>query len=366
MSAAPKIVNLEAIPLNVPLLADFAISSSTLQSVSNIAVRIELGGGTVGWGETPILAPLTAETQSSGIQAIGAAASLIRGQFAGAWRLISELLLERFPNYPSVRAGIEMALFDALARYRGMPLYEFFGGSCVDLKTDITIPICSSEKAFGLAREYRLRGFEIVKVKVGQDPDEDFDHLCAIREGFPECRLLLDANCGFDADEMIDLVDRLTQSGMKPVLIEQPVARDDLAGLRKVGEKTGIPVAADESCVCARDAMRIVGARAAQVINIKLVKSGVVEALDIASVARSAGLDLMIGGMVETRIGMGFAAHFAAGIGQFKWIDLDTPLLLAEDPVDGGYRVDGARYILDTEQPGHGGRLRSNRQSRVD
>ena len=80
--------------------------------------------------------------------------------------------------------------------------------------------------------------------------------------------------------------------------------------------------------------------------------------MDIVSIARSAGLDLMIGGMVESRIGMGFAAHFAAGIGEFSWIDLDTPLLLAEDPVEGGYRVDGARYLLDIEQPGHGGRFK--------
>lgn len=358
MPSAPKIVSLEAIPLNVPLLSDFAISSTTLETVNNVAVRMELAGGVVGWGETSILPPLTVETQPLALQAIGEAGAILKGCSAGAWRSIADLLLERFPNYSSVRAGIEMALLDALSRYRQMPLYEFFGGAGSILMTDITIPICSSEKALDLAREYRQRGFEIVKAKVGQDPDSDFEHLCAIRAGFPECRLLLDANGGFNADDMIGLVNRLAASGMKPVLIEQPVARDDLAGLRKVGEATGIPVAADESCTSPQDAFRIVEAAAARVINIKLVKSGVFQALDIVSIARSVGLDLMIGGMVETRIGMGFAAHFAAGIGGFKWIDLDTPLLLAEDPVEGGYRVDGARYFLDIEQAGHGGNLK--------
>ena len=71
----------------------------------------------------------------------------------------------------------------------------------------------------------------------------------------------------------------------------------------------------------------------AQVLNIKLVKSGVADALEIVEVARASGLGLMIGGMVETRIAMGFSAHLAAGLGGFDWIDLDTPLLLAEDPV---------------------------------
>jgi L-alanine-DL-glutamate epimerase-like enolase superfamily enzyme len=358
MSTAPIIVSLQAIPLDVPLLADFAISSSTLKSVNNVAVRMELTGGIVGWGETSILPPLTAETQGDALIAIGKAETMIAGLPASAWRPIAALLLERFPHHPSVRAGIEMALIDALARHRGMPLYEWFGGAGTNLTTDITIPICPSDQAFELAREYRRRGFEILKIKVGQDSDNDFEHLCAIREGFPECRLLLDANCGFNAGEMIGLVDRLAVAGMKPVLLEQPVARDDLAGLRKVGETTGIPVAADESCTSPQDAIRIVEARAARVLNIKLVKSGVVQALDIAAIARSAGLDLMIGGMVETRIGIGFAAHFAAGLGGFTWIDLDTPLLLAEDPVVGGYRIDGARCMLDTDQPGHGGSLK--------
>lgn len=358
MPQAPKIVSLKALPLNIPLLADFGIASATLETVTNVAVRLELEGGIVGWGETSILAPLTVESQPLAIQAICAAEAVLAGRSAGAWRRIAQLLSDRFPTYPSVRAGIEMALFDALARARKMPLYEFFGGAESELVTDITIPICASEKAFELAREYRLRGFEIIKVKVGRDANTDFEHVGAIREGFPECQLLLDANCGFNTGEMIALVDRLAASGMKPVLLEQPVARDDLAGLRKVGETTGIPVAADESCTSPLDAIRIVEAKAAGVINIKLVKSGVVQALDIVSVARSAGLGLMIGGMVETRIGMGFAAHFAAGIGGFTWIDLDTPLLLADDPVEGGYRVDGARYFLDREQAGHGGSLR--------
>ncbi|MGR9107537.1 MAG: dipeptide epimerase, partial [Gammaproteobacteria bacterium] len=307
MPSAPKIVSLQAIPFNVPLLADFAISTSTLTVVNNVAVRIELAGGIVGWGETSILPPLTAENQAVALEAIGAAEGLVVGRSAGTWRTIAELLLEHFGNWPSVRAGIEMALLDALARYREMPLCEFFGGAGAELSTDITIPICSSEKAFNLAREYRRRGFEILKVKVGRDSDSDFEHVCAIREGFPECRVLLDANGGFTALEMIDLVERLKAAGITPVLIEQPVAHDDLEGLRKVGEATGIPVAADESCASPQDAIRIVAAGAARVVNIKLVKSGVVKALDIVSIARAAGLDLMIGGMVETRIGMGFA-----------------------------------------------------------
>ena len=71
----------------------------------------------------------------------------------------------------------------------------------------------------------------------------------------------------------------------------------------------------------------------------------------------------MIGGMVETRLAMGFAAHFAAGLGGFRYVDLDTPLLLADDPVAGGYRADGPRYDLATGESGHGGSLASTASS---
>ncbi|MDA0365187.1 MAG: dipeptide epimerase, partial [Chloroflexi bacterium] len=92
-------------------------------------------------------------------------------------------------------------------------------------------------------------------------------------------------------------------------------------------------------------------------INIKLAKSGVVGALEIAAIARACGLGLMIGGMVETRIGMDFAAHVAAGLGGFDFIDLDTALLLAADPVIGGAASDGPTFTLDAAIAGHGGAL---------
>jgi len=141
-------------------------------------------------------------------------------------------------------------------------------------------------------------------------------------------------------------------------LLEQPVAREDWEGLGKLARGAGMPVAADESCRSPADAIRIGAHKLAQVINIKLAKCGVVQALEIAAIARASGLGLMIGGMVETRLAMGFSAHFAAGLGGFDWIDLDTPLLLAADPIAGGYRAQGARYRLDTGCAGHGGYLR--------
>ncbi|XP_039163246.1 L-Ala-D/L-amino acid epimerase-like [Eucalyptus grandis] len=148
--------------------------------------------------------------------------------------------------------------------------------------------------------------------------------------------------------------------GVTPILFEQPVHRDDWEGLGHGSQiamgKYGISVAADESCQSLDDIKTIVKGNLANVINIKLTKLGVFGALDIIEFAREYGLDLMIGGMVETRLAMGFAGHLATGFGCFKFIDLDTPLLLAEDPVFGGYKVSGANYRFSNARS-HGGFL---------
>uniref|UniRef100_A0A8R7TN31 Enolase C-terminal domain-containing protein n=2 Tax=Triticum urartu TaxID=4572 RepID=A0A8R7TN31_TRIUA len=148
--------------------------------------------------------------------------------------------------------------------------------------------------------------------------------------------------------------------GVTPVLFEQPVHRDDWEGLHDVSiaamEKYRVAVAADESCRGLLDAQKIIHGNLAHVINIKPEKLGVLGALEVIDAARKAGIALMIGGMVETRIAMGFAGHLAAGLGCFSFIDLDTPLLLSEDPVYGGYEASGPVYKFKNAR-GHGGFL---------
>ncbi|KAI9101598.1 hypothetical protein K1719_023842 [Acacia pycnantha] len=121
-------------------------------------------------------------------------------------------------------------------------------------------------------------------------------------------------------------------------------------------DKYGASVVADESCRSLDDVSRIAEGNLADVVNIKLTKLGVVGALNIIDVAKAAGLNLMIGCRIETRLAIGFAGHLATGLGCFKFIDLDSPHLLSEDPVLEGYEVSGATYKF-TNVRGHGGFL---------
>ncbi len=360
MSKQFGIKSIDTYPLDVPLMAPFNTAVSNHSSVNNVAIQVKLADGAIGWGETPTLPPLTVEDQTIAMSVLDSEANSLLGRNADEWRSIATELLERLPEYPAIRCGLEMALIDALANCVQVPLFQFFGGCTDSVVTDITIPICSADEAERLAGQYQREGFEIIKTKIGQDIDSDIERILAIRRGFKECRLLLDANTGFTVEETLDMLVQLRGSGIEPVLLEQPVPREDWEGLGRLVKEAGVPIAVDESCQSPEDAMRLVKDNLAQVINIKLAKCGVAQALEIAEIAKANGIGLMIGGMVETRIAMGFSAHFAAGLGGFDWIDLDTPLLMAEDPVSGGYIAKGSRYQLDVGSYGHGGVLKND------
>ncbi|CAL5445225.1 unnamed protein product [Camellia sinensis] len=352
----------EGRPLNVPLIAPFTIASSRVEKVENVAIRIELSNGCVGWGEAPILPSVTAEDQPTALAKAAEACGFLRRSPAMTLGSVLGEIGGVLPGheFASVRAGIEMALIDAVANSIGIPLWRLFGGVSNTVTTDITIPIVSPAEAAELASKYQKQGFKTLKLKVGKNLNGDIEVLKAIRMVYPDCLFILDANEGYTSNEAIQVLERLHEMEVNPVLFEQPVHRDDWEGLghvyRIAKEKYGLAVAADESCRSLVDAKKIVKENLADVINIKLAKVGVLGALEIIEVARSSGLNLMIGGMVETRLAMGFAGHLAAGLGGFKFVDLDTPLLLSEDPVLESYEVSGSIYKF-TNARGHGGFL---------
>jgi len=353
----PTIADVRAHRLDVPLLDPFVIATGRLDRVTNVAVEVVLSTGARGWGEVPILRPVTCEDQPQAMATVIAAAQRLRGRHLEHWRhLLTDASLG-LAETPAVRCGVEMALLDAYGRHHARPLYTVFGDHGATVTTDITIPICPASDAERLARAYRAQGFLTIKTKIGRAVAADLDRLRAIRRGHPECVFVLDANEGYSADVALDVLAVLAREGMTPGLLEQPVPRADWAGLGRVAREGGVPGAADESCRSVDDAARIIDEGLAQVINIKLAKVGVLGGLTIAAMAKKAGVGLMVGAMVETRLACGFGAHFAAGVGGFDWVDLDTAFLLAEDPVIGGYRAEGATLHLGHVTAGHGAML---------
>ena len=179
-------------------------------------------------------------------------------------------------------------------------------------------------------------------MKVGKDVEGDVRRLDAVHRALPGISFIGDGNQGFSRQDCLVFAQGVKRFGGTLVLLEQPVVRDDLDSMAAIRRETGIPVAADESVRSLTDAQEVVARGAADYINIKIMKTGVAEAVEITSFTKTSGLKLMIGGMVETRIAMGCSFSLVLGLGGFDVLDLDTPLLLTSDPVTGGYRYDGA------------------------
>lgn len=348
------ITRLEVEPLDIPLIEPFAIATGRVTSARNVLVRVTLADGTVGLGEAAPFPPSGGETQETALAAAEGMRPLVESADAGAWRVLSARLTASFEHQESARAAVEIAVLDALTRAYGIPLYQFFGGAESAVETDVSIPLEAPDHMAALAEQYAARGARVLKLKVGTDVEDDADRVLAVAERAPDCDLILDGNQGYSAREALDLLETLESEDMEPLLFEQPVHRHDFEGLRFVTERARVPVAADESVHTAADALRIARMGAANVINIKLMKSGIVEALDIAAVCRAAHIRLMVGAMMESRLGVAASAHFIAGLGGFEYVDLDTPMLLADDPFTGGFEQEGMTYSLERVKAGLG------------
>ena len=357
MNLPTRIRRLDFVPLDLPLHAPFGISGGAQAVANNVLVTVELADGTRGQGEAAPLPPYNGETQAGALAALQAARGWLPGRDVSDWRLLAAELRERGgAACGSAQCALETAVLDALTRHAGVPLWKFFGGAGTELETDMTVTTGSVADAAAAAQAIRSRGIRMIKVKIGGagGAAHDLARLVAVREAAPGAPLILDGNAGLTRAVAAELVRGLKAHGIAPALLEQWLAKDDLAGLRLLGAESGWLVAADESVTTAADAQRVAQARAAQVINIKLMKAGVAVALDIVNVARAGGLGLMIGGNVESILAMTVSACFAAGLGGFRFADLDTPLLLATNPFAGGYALEGGRISVAHLTAGHG------------
>jgi L-alanine-DL-glutamate epimerase-like enolase superfamily enzyme len=350
------IKTVRAMRLDIPMRKAFGIAGGAQELAGNVLVELTLASGVRGWGEAAPLPAFNGETQQGALDAIERAAPELVGADVRSFRQLGERIFELAPTSASAACALETAVFDALARANGTSLRVFFGGAEDELVTDVTITTGTVDDAGREAREFAA--FSTLKIKVGgrdgHDVDLDVARVLAVHAGRPEARLLLDANGGLSVRDAVHLATELRVRGVVPALFEQPVAPGDWEALAEVRAKTRLPIAIDESVTRAEDVVAAHRAGAADAANLKLMKSGIGRALDIASATRACGLLPMIGGMVEARLAMGTSACLAAGIGGFAFIDLDTPLFLAEDPFEGGYTYRGERLDLRPITAGHG------------
>lgn len=333
----------------------FRIATGVSDQCQGILVKLTTDTGAFGWGESSPDSYLTGETLD-GVEALlqQDLFPAIRGLSPWALEEIHRRMSRECVANPSARAAIDLACHDLIGRQTGVSLVDFLGGSSRRMLTNYSIGLCSPEEAAQEARRIIEAGYKAVKLKVGNDPDEDYARVKAVRSALgPDVPLRIDANEGWTYSQALKCLTRIEPFTVQ--LVEQPLARWDFEGMARLRQRIVPPIAADEGVHSPRDAARAIAAGAVDIINIKLMKSGgLYPARSIVAQARAHGVALMVGGMVgESRLAVSAATALAAAYG-FEYADLDADLLLAEDAVaEGGVTLEGSERVLP-DLPGLG------------
>ncbi|RYY99544.1 MAG: dipeptide epimerase, partial [Chitinophagaceae bacterium] len=211
------------------------------------------------------------------------------------------------------------------------------------------------EKMAADAARFWKQGFAAIKVKLGQELERDVARISAIRAAIgDDAPLRVDANQGWrNADYALAVLQALAPFGIEHC--EEPIPRWQFLDLAELSAKSPIPIMADESCGDAHDAERLIRLKACPMFNIKLGKTGgFYKGLQVAKLGEAAGLELQVGGFMESRLGMTAAAHLALANDAIHHCDFDTPLMFTADPVLGGIAYGPGGVIEVPEVPGLG------------
>ncbi|MFD1064482.1 dipeptide epimerase [Oceanobacillus locisalsi] len=340
-----KVVDLALYHSSIPLHTPFKTALRTVTVAESIVVKITCDNGITGWGEAPPTHVITGDSLASMHYAID---NIIRPAVIGAdvfsYASIFEQIETAIVRNTSAKAAVDMAIYDCLAQAAKQPLYQYLGGYRSRLENDYTVSVNAIAQMQQDAKLYQANGFRILKVKVGKDTAEkDIERVAAVREAAGEgVRIRLDANQGWTAKAAVQAITRMEEMGLQIELVEQPVAAHDIKGLKYITDHTATPIMADESVFSPQDALQVLEAGAADMINIKLMKAGGIhQALKIANLAQHFGVACMAGSMIETKLGITAAAHFAASHPAVTHFDFDAPLMLADDVLEGGIHYEG-------------------------
>ena len=352
-----KITNIELGMLRVPLKTPFKTALRTVDTVEDIVVLVRTDSGHTGHGEAPPTAVITGDTHGSIVEAIERHIKpRLIGQDISNLNHICGLIQNSMERNTSAKAAVEIAVYDLWGQLHGAPLYQMLGGGDPVITTDITISVDHIDKMVADSIAAVERGFDSLKIKVGKDIGLDIERVKAIHAAVEGRALLrLDANQGWTAKQAVYAMHALEDAGVLLELLEQPVKAADIEGLKYVTERVHTPVMADESVFGPSQVFDLIQRRAADIINIKLMKTGgISNAVRVADIAALYGVQCMIGCMLESAISVAAAVHLAvAKADAITKVDLDGPSLSRFNPVQGGV-VFNESEITITDAPGLG------------
>lgn len=350
-----QITHIEVYKFPVRLKKPFVISLGSFEYAENVIVVISTNEGLTGFGECSPFMPINGENMETAYLVAGYLGKALIGKNPLDIEGCSAEMDGVIYGNSSIKSAFDIALHDIAAQSVQLPLYAFLGGkNNKTLLTDYTVSLGNPEQMSADAQEIKDRGFQVIKVKLGDNPAKDIFRIKAIRTQIgDEIPLRLDANQGWSADSAIRVLNELSDCNIQ--FCEEPIARWNYMELPRIRQESPIMIMADESCCDHHDAKRLIDLNAVPSFNIKLGKSsGIFNALKIIRLAEHANIQLQIGGFLESRIGFTASAHLALTSKNITFCDFDTPLMFSENPVSGGIKYGEKGMVTIPEIPGLG------------
>ena len=335
-------MNLHVQGLDLPLKHRFTIAHQSREVQETLIVRLE-EDGVYGLGEstTNPFYGITLDNMREALEKFKPI--LLEGKWntpAELWELGKEI----FRNNPFAQCALDQAVWDLYTKKKGKKLYEYLDLNPLRIPTtNFTIGIDTIEKMCAKLREVN---WPIYKIKLGTD--QDLEIVRELRKNTNSI-FRVDANCAWTVDQAISYSEELAHLGVE--FIEQPLAKDNLEGMREVFAHSKLPLMADESCISESDVEKCQGCFHG--VNIKLVKAGgITPALRMIHNAKALGMKTMVGCMTESSVGISAIAHIAPLL---DFVDMDGAMLLSKDPAKGVHIF--PEEVRFSEGPGIGAKL---------
>lgn len=349
-----KIIEIEVFAIRLPLYEPFIISYATYEDMPSIIVKLTTDTGHVGYGESVADDHVTGESWESTFAVIRhVLAPQLIGENPSRFEKIHEVMDQAITGVPSAKAALDIACFDVVGKVYGVPAYDLLGGRYHE-KFPIThvLSIESPERMAEQAAERVAEGYHSLKMKVGTDANEDVKRIQAVRERVGnDIAIRVDVNQGWiNSATTLQAMKQLESCNLD--WLEQPVKADDIDGLVEVKSKIATPLMADEALCGVRDMREIIAKRAADKVNIKLMKcGGMYPAMKLAHMAEMAGIECQVGSMVESSIGSAAGFHVAFSKKNMTSVELTGPLKFSKDVGNLQYDIP---FIQLNEKPGLG------------
>lgn len=337
--------------IDIDLKRPYTIAYKTTSSIKTLVVKIILSDGSFGLGASNISKYVVGLDTMDSYNNSKEYIDHIKGNDIDSFWMIINDIENKFVGDPGSKAAFNIAIYDAYCKKHGISIGKFLGRKIKSLPTSITVGIKNIEQTISEINEYVGLGFKYIKIKLGNDVDEDIRRVNIINEKFGNTiKIRIDANQGWSLNDTIKFYDETKQIE----LIEQPLSVENLNNYLKLPSKIKDKIALDESLVNFDDAIKLSRDNYGKIFNIKLMKcGGITSGQQIANQAYYNNIDLMWGCNDESIVSISAALNTALSFSNTKYLDLDGSFDLEKDIVSGGFKLKNG-FLQPSDNPGLG------------